>query len=173
MRYERLRRRVAVKGLALALGPIALMASSCEESDDSSSNGEPPTSGSEPATTAPDTGSTPDTPDDGDTTIVAYQVVKESAADPTAIDITFTNDDGDSETETDATLPWQAGGFVAVGTDVSLRAETQFVEVAPFSCTVRINGRAFVEQSRAVTEGNDIVGARCEVGPITAESVVS
>jgi hypothetical protein len=177
MRYKKLRSRVAVRCLALAIGPIAFMASSCQTSDDSSSNGGQPTSGpsstSGSTTAATDTGSTPDTSADGDTTIVAYQVVKESAADPTAIAITFTNDDGNSETETNATLPWQAGGFVPVGSDVSLKAETQFVELAPFSCTVRINGRSFVEQSQAVTEGNDIVGAQCEVGPITAESVVS
>ena len=182
MRNHKFCRRVTVKFFLVILAPIAFMTASCGSSDDPANEGGPPTSGStstsgSPGTTGssstPETDSTPNTGPDEDETIVAYEVKKESSADPHSINVTFTNTDGDSETEMTVSLPWQAGGFVTVGTDVTLKAETRVVEVAPFSCTLRVNGRSFTEQSQAVTEGNDIVGAKCEVGPITAEAVVS
>ena len=179
MRDHESRWRVMARYFLLAMGAIALMAPSCGDSDDAA-NDDPVTPG---VTSAPDSTSTPvsastsetDLPvtaPDLDGSIVAYVVTKESFTDPTAIDVTFTNKDGDSETEMGVALPWQAAGFVGVGTLVSLKAETRFVEVAPFSCTLRANGRVYTKQSQAVTDGNDIVGAKCEVGPITAEAVV-
>jgi hypothetical protein len=174
---------VTAKRFLVALGAVVLMSSSCGSSgDDSSGSGgsaatpaettTPPETSTPAETTTPAETSAPNTAPDEDATIVTYEVKTESGSDPHALDVTFTNNDGESETDIAVALPWQAGGFVAVGTDVSLNAKSGFVEVAPFSCTVRMNGRSFTEQSHAVTEGNDIVGAECVVGPIAAEAVL-
>jgi hypothetical protein len=109
-------------------------------------------------------------PSVSDTTIVAYEVKKERSNSPHNIDVTFTNQDGESETIRQATLPWTGGTFVPVGGVVSLTGETSTVENALFSCTVRLNGLRHVSGSQAVTEGNDIVGFKCHVGPLTAKS---
>lgn len=124
-------------------------------------------SGATSTSTEPSSTATRQSP--ADTTIVAYRIVKEHANDPHGLAVTFTNRDGDDETQQGVNLPWTGGSFVPVGAMVSLTAETSWVETTAFSCTVMLNGTSHVSASEYVTEGNDIVGMRCHVGPIVAE----
>jgi hypothetical protein len=99
---------------------------------------------------------------------VAYEVIPEQLPAP-AVDVTFSNQDGDDETLRQVPLPWTGGTFVPVGAQVSLSAKVNQVGGPGFSCVVRLNGLRHRSGARPVTEGNDIVGFECNVGPLTAK----
>lgn len=112
------------------------------------------------------TGSGSDKP--SDKTIVAYQVLPAELSDQ-RVDVTFTNQDGDTETQPGVSLPWSGGSFVPVGARVSLSAKTNWVGRPAFSCRLRLNGVRHEGKGGFVTQGNDIVGYECHVGPVTAK----
>ena len=145
---------------AVFLAAIADLTGSCQ-----STSSPPPTGTSPPPTaTSPPPTATHTLPT---TAIVLYEAFPARIPQPT-VDATFTDEKGDPETQKHVTLPWSAGLRVPAGSPVSLSVTTNDIGNSNFTCRIHLNGRQHEASAQPVTEGNEITGWRCQIGPITA-----
>jgi hypothetical protein len=103
---------------------------------------------------------------------VSYDALPGENITRSPVNATFTNEGGSPETQERVSLPWSAVVRVPVGTEVSLSVASEDIGDGDFTCRIRLNGRHYEASARPTSEGNDITGWECTVGPVTAKSDV-
>ena len=164
-------RHIGIARSYLFLSALILVLAGCDAGGggDQSPTAEPSPGLSLPANPTPP----PPTmlPSEADQAIVYFLLV--GGPDARLADVTFTGADGAPVTVEGASPgTWSKGGFWLVGASISMSATTGDAGNRDFSCEIRANGTRYTSAAKARIDGNDIVGWKCEVGPVIVEAVL-